>query len=146
MCKVLSKYSWLCFLASKHCQEGLKVQHHQPTKHNLFPLLLLGKQSSVLLFCGFLRSLIQTEKFTLAEVMLTAPIPPLPMHRSQRKTPSWKERMLLMLWCSVILFFAKKKKKEELCKPPQLAFLRNSAWCDRPRHQGLVLLAFLKQR
>lgn len=34
---MLSKYSWLFFLTSKHCQEGLKVQQRRPTKHNPFP-------------------------------------------------------------------------------------------------------------
>lgn len=128
---MLSKHSWLFFLTSKHCQEGLKVQQHRPTKHSPCPLLVLGKQSSALMFCAFLQSFIPTGKVASAEAMLTPTSRhPQPGRRSQSGDTQSEGGGALSPRHSVIVFFAKGKKIA--MQSPQLAFLRNSAWCDRP--------------
>lgn len=92
--------SWLCFLASKHCQEGLKGQRNQPPKHNPFPPLAFadGPQCSMDSFGG----LIITKCCSSCGFAQT-----LPGDGSQRGTPSGKEGGLLGLRSSVILFCAK---------------------------------------
>lgn len=69
-------------------------------------------------------------KVALVEVML-APSPSTPSQGTEARggTPSRKEGVLqsLML-CDFVLC----KREKIAMQSPQLAFLRNSAWCDRP--------------